>query len=1677
MRFILLSVLLTTFFTLTAQMNVAPGVVRYGNEWLEYDRPYLRMSVAEEGFYRITATDLALNGWSLSAENAGRWQLYHRGELLPVYLTDNALYFYGKGNDGQLDQYLFENAERDQLNPAYSIYSDTSSYFLGLAQEPITGGEQRLLPTGEANGLTAEEYIVRQATKVYHEHPVKAFIRNTNEGISIFYSHYETAEGYGSRETNDLLSFNGSTETFFSLNLPGLADIGVGSSTSIRFGLGFDQHNQTITIDGQQVGVQTGNGWGVYTAEGNFTPSSSSISGSLAGSAGARDKAILASVTVDYPAVTELDAPTGIRFRLSPDATSDDRWLSFPSASTASPLLLFNLTRGTVQREENSQNGFRITDANTTDVYYLIAENGLFQQPLVSSVTFTNHRREETQFNFLIVTSDRLRTASNGSDPVAEYAAFRRSPAGGNYQVEIVNVEELYDQYSYGVARHPLGVRNFLADVKRIHPELRYLFFIGKGREYKDLRTAEELELANGTYFVPSFGLPASDNLLSAELGSVVPGFATGRLSVINAEEVAIYLDKVQEFSSQVNLPQSLNERDWMKQVVHLGGGGTPGEQSSIRNTLTNMENSLEASSFGANVTSFYKTSSEPIEESRQEAIFNRINAGTSVVTFFGHSSSQGFDFSIDNPANYFNRNKYPLMFSLGCYSGDAFTSQRSIGERFVLLPEKGAIAFGASKGLGYISALGVFGENYYRLLGGSHYGQGIGDVLKANIEIFQNNGSFSMQILTEQFSLNGDPALRLNPQPGPDLVIDPNSVRFEPRVVPAQQDSFTVELRVVNLGRGTDEDVNLRLEQQLPNGEVRLLRNVRMPAPPYENLVSVQVPNQGFEAVGLNTLLARIDADGEVNESPSPTAELNNQLENGGRPGVPFYVVANTARPAFPPAYALHEGTDAPELIASTTNPLAREQRYFLQIDTAHQFTSLVDQTEITQPGGLIRWRPNVAWQDSTVYYWRISPDSANTEGSGLIWNESSFTYLTNNTNPGWANAHQGQINEGQLTNILSEEGRLEWRFARNFDDIRIRNKVYSALDAPSWEFNGQSFGSPWPWITRHGVQVMVIDSINGYWMQSQGAGAYNSLPHNGIRDPWSFDTQTAAGRAGLIQFIEEGIPNGAYVTLYTVQRGNDIDYGASQWLSDSLSINRTIFGALEAEGANQVRQIVNLGSVPYVFIFQKGIGPIAEELASTEQDVADAIFSIASNWQEGTWTSDRIGPATDWNDLSVDFKVAEVSSEATASLKVYGYPNFNGTPTELISEALPIRELSRFNFSLASIDAQTYPYLSVEIYQNDPVVRRVQTLESAFLHFTPTPDVAIDPSVAYSTSGDTLFQGEELLLTVGYSNISNVDMDSLLVQVNVNTEGITGNLFSQRMPPIAAGGQGQVTFNLNTETLGGATQLQLQLNPNQDQLEEVVFNNDLVRNFSFNRDEIDPLIDVYFDGTRIQNGDLVSSQPIILIEIRDENQFLLLNDTSMYQLSLRYPDGSSELLSYQDDRIEFIPATSNSDNKASVTFQPILSLDGTYELRIQARDRSNNASGRLDLIKEFEVINEQRIANVFNYPNPFTSSTQFVYTLTGNAPPAQLRIQVMTVSGRVVRDIDLAAEEQLKIGTHRTQFTWDGTDEYGDELANGVYLYRVIASDDNGAELKKHNTGTDQFFANKMGKMVILR
>ena len=147
-------------------------------------------------------------------------------------------------------------------------------------------------------------------------------------------------------------------------------------------------------------------------------------------------------------------------------------------------------------------------------------------------------------------------------------------------------------------------------------------------------------------------------------------------------------------------------------------------------------------------------------------------------------------------------------------------------------------------------------------------------------------------------------------------------------------------------------------------------------------------------------------------------------------------------------------------------------------------------------------------------------------------------------------------------------------------------------------------------------------------------------------------------------------------------------------------------------------------------------------------------------------------------------------------------------------------------------------------------------------------------------------------------------------------------------------------------------------------------------------------------------------------------------------------------------------------------------------YELIVTGKDEAGNQAGNLEYRVVFTVINKPMISNLLNYPNPFTTSTAFVFTVTGSEVPQNMRIQILTITGKVVGRsprMNLArsiSDETSPISNGMVPICTDKT-------ANGVYLYRVLTNL-NGKSLDKYraeNDNTDRFFNKGYGKMYLMR
>jgi subtilisin family serine protease len=82
-----------------------------------------------------------------------------------------------------------------------------------------------------------------------------------------------------------------------------------------------------------------------------------------------------------------------------------------------------------------------------------------------------------------------------------------------------------------------------------------------------------------------------------------------------------------------------------------------------------------------------------------------------------------------------------------------------------------------------------------------------------------------------------------------------------------------------------------------------------------------------------------------------------------------------------------------------------------------------------------------------------------------------------------------------------------------------------------------------------------------------------------------------------------------------------------------------------------------------------------------------------------------------------------------------------------------------------------------------------------------------------------------------------------------------------------------------------------------------------------------------------------------------------------------------------------------------------------------------------------------ELSVSSVQNYPNPFTESTVIFFPIS---EPTQATISIFTVSGELVRELDVSCEME-----GRCEALWDGRNQGGEQTAAGIYICQVVTED----------------------------
>ena len=224
-----------------------------------------------------------------------------------------------------------------------------------------------------------------------------------------------------------------------------------------------------------------------------------------------------------------------------------------------------------------------------------------------------------------------------------------------------------------------------------------------------------------------------------------------------------------------------------------------------------------------------------------------------------------------------------------------------------------------------------------------------------------------------------------------------------------------------------------------------------------------------------------------------------------------------------------------------------------------------------------------------------------------------------------------------------------------------------------------------------------------------------------------------------------------------------------------------------------------------------------------------------------------------------------------------------------------------------------------------------------------------------------------------------------------------------------------------------------------------------------SENISEINPIYLVGGDGTMDSNGPLVnfkSSNGRIFRsgDHKSIHEKIFAEITDPIGINLTKELGHSIIIKNLDDN-ESIDVTddfmydNNSITTGRIDLENYFTTGVNYSLT--AWDNANNPS-----VHEIRLISSDndnlRLYNVYNFPNPFTSDTKFTFELSLEA---DVEIDIYTLGGKNIKNF---INKKYQPGFHMIE--WDGKNEYGKLLSNGVYLYKIKAENNNS---KTHKLG----------------
>ena len=213
---------------------------------------------------------------------------------------------------------------------------------------------------------------------------------------------------------------------------------------------------------------------------------------------------------------------------------------------------------------------------------------------------------------------------------------------------------------------------------------------------------------------------------------------------------------------------------------------------------------------------------------------------------------------------------------------------------------------------------------------------------------------------------------------------------------------------------------------------------------------------------------------------------------------------------------------------------------------------------------------------------------------------------------------------------------------------------------------------------------------------------------------------------------------------------------------------------------------------------------------------------------------------------------------------------------------------------------------------------------------------------------------------------------------------------------------------------------------------------------------DKIGPEVRLYMNDAKFISGGITNEKPNLFAVLKDDNGVNTVGNGIGHDITAILDANTDHSIVLND----YYQADLNSYKSGTIVY-PFKDLSpGTHTLSLKVWDVHNNSS---IATTEFVVASSGELAldHVLNYPNPFTTKTQFFFEHNQCCQLLNVQLQVFTISGKLVKNIS----KYVNADSYRSDpIEWDGRDDFGDKIGKGVYIYRLKVKTNQGAAAEKY-------------------